>query len=225
MDKPEVKIWKEEELNIKIPQFLSASLFISIFLIILISLLSRQESLVYSKFRMISEGFTILSVLMLVYIVYVNVKYSSIMQENTLRKQTSDITKGTYEDIIDNMAEYYPESYFLLNEIYAYTETPEKDIVNYDPAKRKMLEDVFSDKFLTNIDEFLVLKKYLITNHVGWIINIYYILTTPTIQKYYEKSQIYYSNELYLLYKKIKELQKEDLSEEQVRDKISTWKL
>lgn len=225
-----VKLWEEEELGIIIPPFLTASVFVSIFVIVYLTIYNRSEGEFSRKFRTIADGFSILSVLMLIYIIYVNVKYNSITQEAMIRKQSLDISKQTYEHIIDDLMTFYPESYELIDQLYWITgedkqREKKKEELKIDPTKKLMVDYVFSDKIVTNIDNFLILKKYLILNHVGWVTNFYYMLTTPIIKKFYLENRDLFSTELYDLSEKFYELEPKELSEKDLKEEISKWRL
>lgn len=190
------KLWENETLRISIPPILIALLIISIIVMFIFVFKTKPDSVEQKQFDTLSKGFSIISVLMLVYVIYINVDYNAVYQENTIRNNSYKISKELYIDIIEKMIDKLPESYFILNEVESIDDRPEEEllkIIPHDPNKRRAVDNFFCSIIIENFENFLSLKKYLVVEQFAWILTFYYQFQAPSIIKYWTEWKDTYS--------------------------------
>ena len=201
------------------------SFFILAVVMIFFIMKSDPGSIGIKKFDNLSNGFNVLSVVLLVYVIYITIQHNSKIEEQTVRHQSFLISKEFYMDIYDKMAHDFPETYFLYNELGPFDDRTTKEIeksgdIKYNPQKRAILEEYYSGALIELFENFLSFKRYLIVNHFSWVKTFYYQFESAILREYWENLKDTYSpstNEIIQQYIDIsKEADKNNWSDEQV---------
>lgn len=216
-------LWDVEKLKISISPSLIILLFISILAIFVFVFKTSPDSIVQKQFDTLSKGFSIISVLMLVYVIYINVDYNATFQENTIRNNSYKISKELYIDIIEKMIDKLPESYFILNQVETFDDRSEEELVKiipHDPNKRLAIDDFFSSIIIENFENFLSLKKYLVIEQFSWILTFYFQFQAPIIIAYWSRWKDTYSPIVNIVIEQFIQIfnfqKKYDLTDEQI---------
>ena len=179
------------------------------------------------QFDAFSKGFSIISFILVVYVIFINVEHNAKIEEQTNRQQTFNISKDLYINLVNKLSHNYPETYFLDNEIQQFDERTTEElekIIKYDPNKRKMLEDFYCSALIQQLEDFLTLKKYLVVNQFSWIKTFYYQYYSKILQKRWNELKDTYSpstNKIIQQFIDIKnKADKEGWSDEKVNEAI-----
>lgn len=220
------EVWPTQPLRFKISPSLVVIFLLSIVILFMFVFRTSPESTLQKQFDTLSKGFSIISVLMLVYIIYINVDYNSVFQENAIRNQSYKISKELYIDVYKDMVKDLPESYFILNSVEEFDERDPEFIEKYmegkyNPDRRSIVEAYYSSIIIENFENFLTMKKYLVIEQLAWLMTYYYYFSSEIIQKYWVEWRDTYSEETNEVIEKmvlIRILEKEyGLSEDHVK--------
>lgn len=182
-----------------------------------------------TRFDIIAKGIGILTLVVLVYTAYINERHNNKIQEDIIRQNSYQISKNFYTDMMNQMKNDFPESYFIFNEIELAeeksTEELEKEIP-HNPYKRRMLENYYSNLILENLENWISLRKYLTASEAGWLMSFYYQLQSPMVQSIWIIYQDEYdpaTNNLVKEFIRIgNEAKEKDLSDKQVYKKVTS---
>ena len=177
-------LWYRESLNSNInPIFY---ILFGIFLIgftIYIFKISKDDVMLIDN---LSKGFSIISVILILYVIYINVIHNNKVEEQTTRAQAYLISKQLYEEIYDKIVHDFPETYIFYNQIDSFeprtTEELEK-VIKYDPNKRKILEAFYGEILIEAVQDFLSFKRYLVGGQFSWVKTFYYQFLSPILRE------------------------------------------
>lgn len=180
-----------------------------------------------TRFDLLTKAINVFTVVLLIFTIYINVDNNNRIQEDAIRQNSYAISKNFYTDMMSQMKADFPESVFFFNEIEQMPIASPEELertVKYDPIKRKMIENYYSNLILENIENWINLRGYLTTTEAGWLMNFYYQFKSPTLLKLWNEYKDEYddaTNNLIQDFIDISNIQKEkNLSDEQVLELI-----
>ena len=176
-----------------------------------------------------SKGFTVINFVLIIYIIYINIKYNSSNDERANRQESYKISKFLWSDTMKDMVKYFPDTYVFYNQVDKFdTRTDEEIIKDLNPnqSKMKLLNYYFSNIIIQNLEDFINLKKYLTTaDHISWIVTFYNMFQSKILQENWEKVKTSFAINTSNVIQQFVDIGKEDLSEEQLINKLKKVKL
>lgn len=179
-------LWYRDTWSKGISPIFVGSFIIIVVLMTIFILRTSAESENSKKIDNLSKGFSIVSIILIIYVIYVNIDHNSKIQQQTNRQQSFLISKELYINMNEKISHDFPETYFLYNEIDNFdprtTEELEK-VIKYDKDKRKLLDAFYSEILIELFQNFLSFKQYLVGGQFSWVKTFYYQFQSPILQK------------------------------------------
>lgn len=186
MDNSKKELWYKDKWSTGISPVFAASFIIILLLMVVFIIRTPSESENSKKIDNLSKGFSIISIVLIIYVIYTNINHNNKIQEQTTRQQSFLISKELYINMIEKMSHDFPETYFLYNEIANFDprtiEELEK-VIKYDKDKRKLLDAFYSEILIELFQNFLSFKQYLVGGQFSWVKTFYYQFQSPILQK------------------------------------------
>lgn len=192
-------LWRRVRWDTGISPYVLYALFIIIILMTVFVFLSKPKSKYVEQFNTLSKTFSIISVLILIYITYANSRHNALIQEQAIKQQSFEIQRDLYIHLIDKMSEDFPETYFFLNQLEQFDPRDEKTlekVIKYNPDKRRMLEHVYANTILELFEAFLTFKSFLLYNHFPWVKTFYYAFQAPILLNAWELRKDTYTQQM-----------------------------
>ena len=134
-----------------------------------------------------------ISVLLVIYNVYINFKSNDRIEKNRIAYNTIENIRNNYLGPQKELLKYYPEGYFLYASMNQDTQLGEQLPTNFDPIKRQQVELYFSIRVFQSFEDFLSTASYDITGVYVWINNFVMWMQSPILQHYWSILSFNYS--------------------------------
>lgn len=172
-----------------------AILFIIIFLFIIIvgiSLIYSFDISHVEKFRLTITYLGGISVFLLTYNIYMNIRTNKFIEEHRIAYNTVENIKNVFLQPQKEIVEHFPEGYY-----YWATINPDSDLGTYtpagDPAKREALEYYFSTRIFQAMEDFLSTAKYDLTDVPTYLNFFLTWIQSPILQRHWKIQATMYS--------------------------------
>jgi hypothetical protein len=146
-----------------------------------------QQISAVKQFQLIIMYLGGVSVLLISFNLYFNIKSNKKIEENRIAYDTIENVQNNYLDPQKELLDYFPESYFLyvsMNQDMQFTEKPTQ---NYDHAKRKEVELYGSLRVFQAMEDFLTTAPFDVTGSYIWL-NVFLLwMQSSILQQHWKK--------------------------------------
>lgn len=146
-----------------------------------------------------------ISAVLITYNIYINMQSNDRIEENRMAYNTLENITRSWLLPQKELLEFYPEGYSLYASMNQDTDLKDFEPKQFDPAKRKQLEVVYSIKVFQIIEDFQSFAKYDITGAYVWINNFLMWLQSPILQHYWKILSFNFSDDTRALVPRIVE--------------------
>lgn len=170
-------------------------LIISIIVIIGIYIVRSFKVENVKKFELLVRYLAALSVVLVIYNIYINVKSSEKIEKNRIAYNTIKNIEKNYLNPQKELLALYPEGYFLYASMNQDTDLNQTEPKNFDPVKRKQLEVYMSLRVFQAMEDFLSTVRYDITGMYVWINNFIMWMQSPILRQHWNILRFNYSDD------------------------------
>ena len=161
-------------------------LFLLIFFIVVATglyVIKKFRASKVKKFELTVTYFGGISILLIIYNMYLGITSNSFIEKNRITYNTLDNIERNYLQPQHDLLKFYPEGFYLYASMY-----PDTDMSNFEPkptdaSKRKAVETFFSIRIYQSIEDFLSTNIYDITGQYVWINNFLMWMQSPILQE------------------------------------------
>ena len=191
-EKKAESLWKRDEVFKFSPTFI-ITMGVILFILIMITYLLPINTTFHTRFDTVSKAFTISNTLLVIYVIYMSIRYNQSTQERADRAESHEISEKIYEELVDRIVDKFPESMFIYNEMEGNFAGPTEELKikmkgKYDSDKLELINRYVTSLVIEKFEDFLDLKQYISrsSSELSWIKNFYYQFQSPIIQRHWK---------------------------------------
>lgn len=162
-------------------------LIISIILIIIgLIIVFALRAPKVTTFKLIVSYLGSISVLLVIYNLYVNFQFQRKTEKNRISENTVRNVKNNWLEPQKELLYFYPEGYFLYASMNQDTDLTKDEPKNYDPIKRKQVEVYGSFRVFEAMEDFLSTTFSDLTHVYIWLNNFLAWMQSSILQKHWK---------------------------------------
>lgn len=147
------------------------------------------------KFELTIRNIAAISVILVIYNIFISERSNRRIEKNRLAFNTLENIQRNWLAPQKELAESYPEGYFLYTSM-----TPDADFghltpLQFDPVKRKQLEVYSSLRIFQAMEDFLTIGSYDLTGKYVWVNNFLMWMQSPILRQYWHELSFNYSSD------------------------------